>query len=106
MGLYRIDRANTIFRGRPGSLFRAADGPLLGAALRAGVVTRVDVPISVEDTEPGPELAPQEGSQAPELHERHEINGEPLEVDSGIEPTTEAGSADAEPEPPQKKKKG
>jgi hypothetical protein len=43
MALYRINRRNTLFEGIPGDFVRAEPDPMMDAAVKSGIVTRVDV---------------------------------------------------------------
>lgn len=43
MALYRINRRNTLFQGIPGDFVRAEPDPIMDAAVKSGIVSRMDV---------------------------------------------------------------
>jgi hypothetical protein len=43
MAIYRILRKNALFKGHPGDEVVAEPGPLMDAAVRSNIVTRIDV---------------------------------------------------------------
>jgi hypothetical protein len=98
-GLYRINHGNTVFRGRPGTMFRTQDGPLLKAALLAGAVSRVDVELPDEQPTLLDEL---ETSQGPDVQEQPESVVELPESGWDSEGLPETEVVDEKP----KKKKG
>lgn len=61
MATYRIVKRNAIYRGAPGDEIVAAPGRQINAAIRAGVLTRIDIEetptvvVESQQSEPEPE---------------------------------------------------
>lgn len=72
MALYRINQRNALFRGFVGDFVSAAPDPLLDAAVKSGVLSRMDteLPVLAEEEWDVPEESGGDSADEPDLPKR------------------------------------